>query len=359
MSASKTVSTCAPEMEQGTHVFHVVGYSQHRTICDWDGNGNGTKKYLKSGLFTVAGHHWYIALFPGGIDGPVPISLVMAGHSAEGVLASYELRLVNQSTGLPFSAHKVAPRVFKAERGGRFGFSLMKQSLFESPTYLQNDSITIECIVTVLQGAPVPQTKSFPRIEVPPSDITEQFGRLLETGEGADVTFSLGAETFSAHKIVLATRSVVFKAQLYGPMKVVGTGPITIEDVQPDVFRALLHFIYTDSLPPLNDLRADDRRDMMHHLLVAADRYAIERLKLVCQSFLCENLNLQTVATTLALADQHNCYTLKDACIEFLTCSKSNAIDDLVSSQGYKNLKRMCPSVLVDAFERATKFHKA
>jgi speckle-type POZ protein len=46
------------------------------------------------------------------------------------------------------------------------------------------------------------------------------------------------------------------------------------------VFRSLLHFIYTDSLPEIDDR---DRTAMAQHLLVAADQYGMERLKLICE----------------------------------------------------------------------------
>ena len=55
---------------------------------------------------------------------------------------------------------------------------------------------------------------------------------------------------------------------------------VTVEDMQPDVFRALLHFIYTDLLPDMDDLDRDEYSEMICHLLVASDRYAMERLKL-------------------------------------------------------------------------------
>ncbi|XP_066378724.1 BTB/POZ and MATH domain-containing protein 2-like [Miscanthus floridulus] len=352
MSVSKTVSTSAAETELGTHVFHVVGYSQQRAI------GAHKDKSIVSGHFSVGGHDWIMLLMADIYSKPdcIPISLMLMKPVAAGVLASFELRLVNQSTGLPFTVHKEAPMVF-GDNNNMAATGWIKRSLLESPTYLQNDCLAVECIVTVIKERLVSKTKSLPRIKVPPSNMAEHFGSLLETDLGADVTFSVGAETFKAHKIVLATRSPVFKAELYGPMKEEGMGPITIKDVQPDVFRALLHFIYTDSLPPLDDLEADDHSEMIRHLLVAADRYAIERLKLICQSFLCENLNVQTVATTLALADQHNCDVLKEACIEFITCS--NVMDDLLSTQGYKNLKRTCPAVVMDALEKTSKFRKA
>jgi speckle-type POZ protein len=96
---------------------------------------------------------------------------------------------------------------------------------------------------------------------------------------------------------------------------------------------------------------------MIRLLLVAADRYSIERLKLVCQSILCKDLNVDTVATTLALADQHSCDKLKNACFEFI--EMSDAMDAVVASQGFKDLKVTCPSLLVDALEKRRKFHKA
>jgi speckle-type POZ protein len=106
----------------------------------------------------------------------------------------------------------------------------------------------------------------------------------------------------------------------------------------------------------MDDPEGDVSTEMIWHLLAAADRYAMERLKLVCQSILCKNLNVETVATTLAIADQYNCDRLKDACIQFINCS--NAMDDVVATQGYKNLKRDCPSVIVDAFEKTNKFRR-
>lgn len=117
--------------------------------------------------------------------------------------------------------------------------------------------------------------------------------------------------------------------------------------------RALLHFIYTDSLPVMDDLKGGAQCEIIRHLLVAADRYAVERLNLMCQSILCEDLQVDNVATTLALADQHGCGMLKDACIEFMTCS--NSMEAVAATKGYKNMKRSCPSVVIEALEKTSK----
>lgn len=57
---------------------------------------------------------------------------------------------------------------------------------------------------------------------------------------------------------------------------------------------------------------------MAQHLLAAGDRYALERLRLLCEAKLCEDIAINNVATTLALAEQHRCLQLKDVCLKFI-----------------------------------------
>lgn len=131
------------------------------------------------------------------------------------------------------------------------------------------------------------------------------FNKLLETGEGADVSFSVDGVTFSAHKIVLATRSPVSKAELHGLAGQDKKHTVTIQDMLPGVFKLLLHFIYTDSLPDMKDPNSAENMDTIEYLLVAADRYALGRLKLICEGLLSQTLDGSTVPSILALADQY------------------------------------------------------
>ncbi|RLM61211.1 hypothetical protein C2845_PM14G05700 [Panicum miliaceum] len=64
----------------------------------------------------------------------------------------------------------------------------------------------------------------------------------------------------------------------------------------------------------------------------------------------------KNVATTLALADQHHCDFLKGACIEFIS---SATMDNIVATQGFMDLKRDCPAVLVDAFIKMSIIRKS
>ncbi|CAO2142437.1 unnamed protein product [Urochloa humidicola] len=145
-------------------------------------------------------------------------------------------------------------------------------------------------------------------------------------GEGADVTFEVDEETVLAHRLILSARSPVFQAELFGPVR--GDNAMVfvwVEGIEPKVFRAMLHFVYTDSLPA----EVEDNN---------------ERLKLICEDKLCDCIDVSTVGTMLALAKQHGCHGLKKACTEFLM-SGSNLKEAIVSG-GFEHLTNSCPSVL-------------
>ena len=137
-------------------------------------------------------------------------------------------------------------------------------------------------------------------------------------------------------------RSPVFKAELFGVMREKDTSRITIIDMQPVVFEALLHFMYTDSLPVMDDLGRDDHEETIRHLLVAADRYAVEKLKMICECILRTYIDVKTVMTTLVLADQYNCARLNNACIQFIASLGTTELVDVMASQGYVELKETC-----------------
>lgn len=55
-----------------------------------------------------------------------------------------------------------------------------------------------------------------------------------------------------AHKIVLTTRSPMFQGMLNSGMREGSEGVVAVEGVRAPVFKALLHFVYTDSLPEVS-----------------------------------------------------------------------------------------------------------
>ncbi|KAI3943706.1 hypothetical protein MKW98_004211 [Papaver atlanticum] len=158
-------------------------------------------------------------------------------------------------------------------------------------------------------------------IPVPPSDMIQNLKGLLESGTGFDITFQVGNESFKAHKSILAAQCPVFRAQFFGLVGNPDMETIAIEEFDPFAFKAMLLFLYSDKIPEprgLSDLDAHrTSTTIMENLLVAADRFVLARLKLMCESKLCEEITANTVATTLVLADRYQCLQLKTECLNF------------------------------------------
>nr|CAB3486377.1 unnamed protein product [Digitaria exilis] len=150
---------------------------------------------------------------------------------------------------------------------GGYDWFLLRTELEKD--YVRDDCLTIECNLAVPMEAHLSDIGVSYEIDVPSCDIPEHFAELLDEKKKV--------------------------------------GHVTIEDMEPDVFKALLRFFYTGSIHGMgDDLDGDDYEDILWHLLAAADRYDVDRLNLMCQSILSKNLSMENVATTLALADHRN-----------------------------------------------------
>ena len=218
-------------------------------------------------------------------------------------------------------------RVTGAER-------FVRRQDLERSEHLKGDCFAVRVDVCIFKGAPP--------VAVPPPDIHRHLGGLLSGEEGTDVEFRVRGETFAAHRFVLGARSPVFRAELLGPMKEgTATDAVQVDDMEPQVFHGLLTFVYTDAWPETEE---EDECVMAQHLLAAADRYDLPRLKLMCQDKLRQRMDASSVASILALAEQHRCPRLKEACFKFLAFS-SVAFLEAIASEEFEYLARSCPSV--------------
>ncbi|GLT47504.1 hypothetical protein SLA2020_211970 [Shorea laevis] len=353
-----TTSMSRTETVNGWHEFKISGFSLAKGI--------GIGKFIASDSFVVGGYSWAIYFYPDGKsveDNAAYVSLFIA-LASEGtdVRALFELTLLDQSGKGNHKVHSHFGRALESGpytlkyRGSMWGYKrFFKRTLLETSDFLKDDCLSISCCVGVVKS----QTEG-PKIysiAVPPSDIAQHFGRLLESGKRTDVNFEVNGEIFAAHKLVLAARSPVFRAQLFGPLKNKNTQCIKVEDMEAPVFKALLHFIYWDTLPDMEELVGSNSKWastlMAQHLLAAADCYALERLRLLCEAKLCEGVAINTAATTLALAEQHHCSHLKAICLKFIALPEN--LKAVMQTDGFEYLKESCPSVLTELLHYVAK----
>ncbi|KAF6993868.1 hypothetical protein CFC21_010694 [Triticum aestivum] len=206
--------------------------------------------------------------------------------------------------------------------------------------YLTGRHVTFACAIMIIDDSCVP---------VPPSDIGTHLGRLLDHADGTDVSFIVDNETFHAHRAVLAARSPVFRAELFGPMSEATMPSITLHDITPATFKVMLRFIYTDELP-LEDELEDSSTEMFQNLLAAADRYALDRLKIVCAQKLWDKVSVDTVATILAWAETYNCQELKNRCIDFFVVEEN--FKKAIFTDGYALLVLKFPEIIAEMKKR-------
>ncbi|XP_039778525.1 BTB/POZ and MATH domain-containing protein 1-like [Panicum virgatum] len=246
-------------------------------------------RIIASNLFLAGGHDMFIE-----VEG-IPCRQVK------------EVITVNLCLGCPADEVKAMCKLTLLSRAGGIISSTQRFYTFSETDYynkteemnisaLLEDSFQIRCEVTVVKEI----------TEARPPDLPRHLGGLLASQVAADATFQVGGELFAAHRCVLAVRSAVFMAELFGPGKVeiaAAAAPVRIDDVEPRVFQALLHFVYTDSFPEEeggrfcvdeDDYDYDDKVAMARGLLAAADRFGVERLKLTCGDVLCNYIDART-----------------------------------------------------------------
>ncbi|XP_010524999.1 PREDICTED: BTB/POZ and MATH domain-containing protein 4-like [Tarenaya hassleriana] len=332
----------------GSHSFTIKGYSLAKGI--------GIGKHIASDTFTVGGYQWAIYFYPDGKnpeDNSAYVSVFIAlASDGTDVRALFELSLLDQSGKGKHKVHSHFDRALESGpytlkyRGSMWGYKrFFRRAMLETSDFLKDDCLKINCTVgVVVSEIDCPRLHS---IHVPASDIGSHFGMLLENEEGADVTFNVAGEKFRAHRLVLAARSPVFENELLE-----GTGDedqeIEVSDMEPRVFKALLHYIYKDALIEEAELSATGSSvgpsasdTLAAKLLAAADKYRLPRLSLMCESVLCKDMSVNSVANILALADRYNATALKSVSLKF-------AAENLVAvmrSDGFEYLREHCPSL--------------
>ncbi|CAN6163137.1 unnamed protein product [Urochloa humidicola] len=302
-------------------------------------------EFFKSRKWTVGGYDWEVQVVPrmsNGRDNCVALNLRFhsEAQTSNNVKANFSSRFIDPSGKLKPSQGRSSTYNFTQ---GTYTFYLMPRGDLQTSGYIKDDAFTVECTIKVLRELAKNAVIHRPADDiVPSSGLHHHLGELLQKGTGADVTLVVSGESFTAHKAILASRSPVFMAEFFGHMKEKRSPRVEIKGMEAAVFRAMIHFIYTDSAPELD--QPEDGTAIAQHLLVAADMYGIDRLKLICEDKLYDGISVDTAASTLALAEQHGCSHLKARCIELITLN----LEAAMATEGYKHLMASCPSVMND-----------
>ncbi|KAE8787073.1 TD and POZ domain-containing protein 2 [Hordeum vulgare] len=346
----------------GYHLLVVQDYSRTKRATP-------TGVSISSRPFMVGRHEWCIDYYPNchnkGCDDFISLYVNLldddggVGDAEEPVKAKFDFSFIDEAEKhKPMYISGTKTFGFRSECLRDYG-KFMRKDALEQSANLMDDCFTIRRDIMICDTEDVGGNK------VLLSEVDQDLNNLLETKVGADVTFEVSGEMFSAHRCVLAARSEVFMAQFFGPMKEGSTKStvVQIEDMEAKVFRALLSFIYTDSIPVLEEeVMEEDQPETvegqeeeaaedvqwLQDLVVAADRYDLQRLKFICEKQLSQSqcTAVSSVASTLALAEQRHCRALKEACLKFIQVQSPLCLQKVMASVGWEPLITTYPSVL-------------
>lgn len=169
--------------------------------------------------------------------------------------------------------------------------------------YWQSGFLCIVCKVNVEIKDLVHSNNSEP--------LDEFLTRLMKNGAYSDVTIKVGTKLFKAHRNIKANRCDYFDVMFGGTFKESASSEIEMKDIEPDIFEAILLFIYSNKLPAHFATIAED-------LLVVSDMLLLPALTEICENHLCQNVTMDNYFDLLLVAYHCNQKKLKKKVAYFI-----------------------------------------
>lgn len=175
------------------------------------------------------------------------------------------------------------------------------------------DSFTLECILTTLSSLLTRAENIEVDLMAGSGLLSQDFASMLTCGEYSDckIVTEDGRKELSAHVVVLAARSPVFRAMFEAPMLEASQRIVRITDFDHKTITDLVHYMYTGKAPNINETA--------EHLLVAAVKYNVVSLKTECEEVLCKKVySVSDAVRMLIYSDLHNTQFLQYKILAFL-----------------------------------------
>lgn len=327
----------------------VVKFSYMWTISNFSFCREEMGEVLKSSTFSAGQNDklkWCLRVNPKGLDDEskdyLSLYLLLVSCNKSEVRAKFKFSILNAKREETKAME--SQRAYRFVQGKDWGFKKFIRRDFlldESNGLLPDDKLTLFCEVSVVaDSVNISGQSNAVQFKVPDCRLSEDLGSLFESSNFADVTLSCNGREFQCHKSILTCRSYVFAAMFEHDMEESKHNRVEVKDVDPDVMADMLKFIYTGCAPNLETMAAD--------LLAAADKYALDRLKVSCEEALCKSLNVDNVSEILILADFHSADQLKAQAIDFIN---THHVTDVMETPGWKQMVSSNPHLIAEAFK--------
>ena len=151
--------------------------------------------------------------------------------------------------------------------------------------------------------------------------VSQRAKYLLDSRQWADCKFIVGQEPqqqiLEGHKLFLAMSSPVFEAMFFGSMAE-KNDPIPIRDVQPEAFKTLLEYIYTDRI----DLESFE---LACELCYCAKKYMLPFLVEECTKYLWSDVSPKKACRAYEFAKLFEEPVLLEKCLSII-CTRTDEV---------------------------------
>uniref|UniRef100_A0A0A6YWS7 TD and POZ domain containing 8 n=3 Tax=Mus musculus TaxID=10090 RepID=A0A0A6YWS7_MOUSE len=297
---------------------------------------------------------WCLRVYPTGVDEKnkdyVSLYLILLSCEKGSVWAKFEVCILN-AKGEKCNTERIPSfsRILQYQALGFEKFIIRHTFLSLAQVLTPDDKFTVLCKVSVLQDSfSISGQNPRPAIKVTRCALEDDVGELWENSLFTDCCLLVAGHEFRAHKVILAARSPVFRAMFEHEMKVRLTNRVEIHDLDPQVFKEMMGFIYTGKASHLHSY------SMASDVLAAADRCGLKGLKVMCEDALCRNLSVENAAHTLILADLHSIEHLKIQALDFITVYAS----EVSKTSGWMSMRESHPHLVAQAFHSLASTHR-
>lgn len=240
--------SCAARIERlvGTFSF---------TLDGWNELPDKVGESTESPEFELCGKLWQLRIFPGGsLENHVGfISYYLASKSSTVTRAAYKLIIKNQKQGgadevfASSGIRKFEAKGVQVDGWGRDKFVSASQLKDPWLGFCVNDTVIFQVEIAVYGGL----TPISPAVNLAGQSVLSLSQSIMRSmfdnkDSFSDVVIDVTGERIYAHKCILSARSPVFHCMLHGGMTESVTSIITINDIDADIIRELVSFIYSD-----------------------------------------------------------------------------------------------------------------
>ena len=288
---------------------------------------------VKSSEFSCFGSQWQVMIYPGGhfvsSDGMVGLFLERRSKGKK-MAIKYSGTVVYALNGEDQIVRR-ASDVFddNSDGWGWSNFSLRKEII----GYGHDKGYLVKGALAILVGMQLHQY-------VPKNPAPSFMLKLIDDENTSDVVFEIGeqqqkqsesesdrkraktstAKLYHAHRFILQHYSPELSALCATSD---GMTPIIVNDVEPEVFRHLLYYVYG------GEITEDDFVGHERDLINAADKYGVTNLKLQAEVWYVNNteITVDNVIDTLLYAHAMNCALLKESVMDFVVENKKTVFE--------------------------------